>query len=56
MCICSGINLYDWYVGIPIDNKELLILHLIISSIAMFVILYLYLKSRSNEKCCNNNT
>lgn len=56
MCMCSCINLYDWYIGIPINNKELLILHLIISSIAMFVILYLYLKSRSNEKCYNNNT
>lgn len=56
MCICSGINLYDWYVGIPIDNKELLILHLIISGLAMFVILYLYLKSRRNEESSNNNT
>ena len=56
MCMCSCINLYDWYIGIPVSNKELLILHLIVSGIAMFVILYLYLKSRSNEKYCNNNT
>jgi hypothetical protein len=56
MGICSCINLYDWYVGIPITDKELLITHLIVSGITMFVILYLYLKSRSNEKCCNNNT
>lgn len=56
MCMCSCINLYDWYIGIPVSNKELLVLHLIISGITMFVILYLYLKSRSNEKCCNNNT
>lgn len=32
------------------------ILHIILFGITMFVILYLYLKSRSNEKCCNNNT
>ena len=56
MCMCSCINLYDWYIGIPITNLELLLLHLIISGVTMFVILYLYLKSRSNEKCCNNNT
>ena len=56
MIITECINLYDWYIGIPIENKEILILHLIIAGITMFVILYLYLKSRSNEKCCNNNT
>lgn len=56
MIVIECINLYDWYIGIPIENKEILILHLIIAGITMFVILYLYLKSRSNEKCCNNNT
>ena len=56
MSLCSCINLYDWYIGIPITNKELLIIHLIISGIAMFVILYLYLKSRRNEEGSNNNT
>lgn len=56
MIVTECINLYDWYIGIPIENKEILILHLIIAGITMFVILYLYLKSRSNEKCCNNNT
>lgn len=56
MVVTECINLYDWYIGIPIENKELLVLHLIIAGITMFVILYLYLESRSNEKCCNNNT
>lgn len=55
MIITECINLYDWYIGIPIENKEILILHLILAGITMFVILYLYLKSRRNEKCCNNN-
>ena len=53
MILTSCINLYDWYIGIPIDNKELFILHIILSGITMFVILYLYLKSRRNEN--NNN-
>ena len=56
MIVTECINLYDWYIGIPIENKEILILHLILAGITMFVILYLHLKSRSNEKCCNNNT
>lgn len=55
MIVTECINLYDWYIGIPIENKEILVLHLIIAGITMFVILYLYLKSRSNEKYCNNN-
>ena len=56
MIVTECINLYDWYIGIPIENKEILILHLILAGITMFVILYLHLKSRSNEKCYNNNT
>lgn len=56
MLINDMLSYYDWYVGIPINNKELLVLHVIIAGITMFVILYLYLKSRSDEKCCNNNT
>ncbi len=56
MIATECINLYDWYIGIHIENKETLILHLILAGITMFVILYLHLKSRRNEKCCNNNT
>lgn len=55
MIITECINLYDWYIGIPIENKDTLVLHLIIAGITMFVILYLYLKSRRNEYHSNNN-
>lgn len=41
----NAINIYDYYVGIPIDAKELLITHLIIAGICLIVILYLYVKS-----------
>lgn len=40
------LNCIDWYVGIPLDNRELLGVFLAISCIFLFVILYLYLKSR----------
>lgn len=39
------INIYDYYIGIPIDAKELLITHLIIAGICLIIILYLYVKS-----------
>lgn len=45
--ICDIINYYDYYIGIPINNKELLILHLIL--IAMFVLLLVYFKFKSHE-------
>lgn len=50
------INCIDWYICIPLNNKEFLTLFLIISCIFLFVILYLYLKSRSNEESSNLNT
>ena len=39
------INIYDYYIGIPIDAKELFITHLIIAGICLIVILYLYVKT-----------
>lgn len=39
------INIYDYYIGIPIDNKQLLITHLIIAGICLIIILYLYVKT-----------
>ena len=43
------LNCIDWYIGIPLDNLEYMSLFLIVSCIFMFIILYLYLKSK-NEK------
>ena len=43
--ICNLINIYDYYIGIPIINKSLLILHLIIAGICLIIILYLYVKT-----------
>lgn len=50
------INCLDWYVGIPISNRMYFAGFVSITCIFLFLILYLYLKSRRNEKCCNNNT
>ena len=50
------INAIDWYIGIPIDDKLFIQIYLIITGICLFVILYLYLKSRRDEKFNRPNT
>ncbi|QOR59851.1 hypothetical protein KNV45_gp31 [uncultured phage cr271_1] len=39
--IIDIINIYDYYIGIPITNIQLMFLYIIISIIIMFIILYL---------------
>lgn len=35
------INIFDYYIGIPITDKQLLCLYIILSIITMFIILYM---------------
>lgn len=42
--VTNVLNVYDYYVGIPITDRELLVLHMIVAGISLFVILYLYVK------------
>lgn len=39
------INIIDYYVGIPITNFELLMLHSVITGVSLFIILYVYIRS-----------
>lgn len=39
--IIDIINIYDYYIGIPITNIQLIFLYVIITIIVMFIILYL---------------
>ena len=39
------INVIDYYVGIPIEDLELLMIHGTITGLVLFVILHLYVKS-----------
>lgn len=39
------LDTYDYYVGIPVSNRSILCIHLIIACITLFIILYLYVKS-----------
>lgn len=40
------VNTIDYYIGIPVSDFQLLILHSIIMGISLFIVLFLYLKYR----------
>jgi hypothetical protein len=48
------INLIDWYLHIPISDKQLLIIQLIIAGIFLFIILYLYVHRADKERTSKN--
>lgn len=39
------VNIIDYYVGIPITDFELLMLHSVITGVSLFIILYAYVKN-----------
>ena len=43
------INCIDWYIGIPLNNKEYLSVFLVITCLFLFAILYSHQKSRRDE-------
>lgn len=45
ICIIWSLNIYDYYVGIPVDDMSLLMIYQIITGVCLFTILYLYVKS-----------
>lgn len=45
----DSINLIDYYYTLPISDWELLILHMSVTGIALFIILYLYVKGHSKN-------
>ena len=44
------LSIYDYYIGIPISDVGLFLIHMIITGIALYLILYLHNK-RANVKC-----
>lgn len=43
------LNIIDYYYGIPVSNKNMFLIYMIITGIFLFMILYLYLKSRNRK-------
>lgn len=39
------LNIYDMYIGVPISDRSIFSIYLIITGIFIFIILYLYVKS-----------
>lgn len=45
IAVNNVMSIVDYHYGIPLDNLELFCLHMIIAGIALFLILFLYVKS-----------
>lgn len=43
------LNIYDFYIGINISDRELFILHMILAGVSLFIILFLYVKFHKNS-------
>lgn len=52
--IVDIINIIDYYIGIPISDLELLMVHIIILGILLFIILYSYV--RKNKRIITENS
>lgn len=46
LLITDIINVYDYHIGFPLDDLEYLCLHMIVTAISLFMILYLYMKRK----------
>lgn len=48
LTVTWGVNIYDCYIGIPVDDLGYLCLQLIVAGVSLFIILYLHV--RNNKK------
>ena len=48
------INIYDYYIGIPLDDRELFALYMIIAGIFLFLILFLHQKEVRRKRQSTN--
>lgn len=55
VCIIWLINIYDYYIGIPVDDISMLMIYQIITGICLFTILYLYAKNYKRFTGKDNN-
>lgn len=55
VCIIWLINIYDYYIGIPVDDISMLMIYQIITGVCLFIILYLYAKNYKKSTRKDNN-
>lgn len=48
------INIYDWYIGIPIDLIEMILLEVVLVGITIFIAVYLHEKDNKKLAARNN--
>lgn len=48
------LNIYDTYIGVPIDDRAMLSIYLIIAGITLFIILYLHVKHTKETRSTNS--
>ena len=48
LLVTDILNIFDFYIGIPLGNRAMFGLYLVITALFLFLILYFYKK----EKCC----
>jgi len=44
------LNIYDYYIGIPLSNRSIFMLYMIITGVFLFLILYLHQKESDFKK------
>ena len=49
LLITDIINVYDYHIGIPLDDLKYLCLHMIVTIISMFIILHLYINRKEKK-------
>lgn len=44
------LNIIDYYIGIPVSDKRMFLIYLVITGIVLFIVLYEYLSKKNNSK------
>lgn len=44
------LNIIDYYIGIPVSDKGMFLIYLVITGIVLFIVLYEYISKKNNSK------
>lgn len=48
------LNIIDCYIGIPLDNRDLFLMYMVFTGIAIVLLVYIIVYEHHSEKCCKN--
>ena len=49
------LNIVDYYIGIPVSNKDLFLIYMVITCVVLFIILYIHQQHRKGHCLHGNN-